>query len=478
MNKYSELGVAGEGAYGVVLKCRDKTSGELLAVKRFHEPDEGDEEARRFTEREVKLLRSLKHENIVELKDVFRQKGVLHLVFEYVEKCLLDLLDANPAGLGSEAARPLTRQLSRALEHCHSRNVIHRDIKPDNLLINTSDNSLKLCDFGSACKMSGKGPLTDYVATRWYRAPELLVRSNDYGKSADMWSLGCVMVELTVGKALFPGESDIDQLHLIHKTLGPLTPEQQRRSMELTHAAQIRFLPGAPSDTLRQKFTSCMPDAQVGLLEQVVVMDPPRRLTARAALATPWLSVKAESVRPSSREFSRGNYSGAWPPAAQQKPRVRHDAVSPARGRGQPSLSLAASPRLVGITPRVVAEQIEEIQELQESIEESLAYHHVPRDRSPLPDLCDESIPEEIQSPKALLEVPEGILEAESLGSGSTSRATSRPPSRPISRQAADRSRSSPPPMQLTSKPPAVLVKRTRPASSRRDQGGLVSLGP
>eukprot|EP00930_Biecheleria_cincta_P001066 TRINITY_DN102231_c0_g1_i1.p1 TRINITY_DN102231_c0_g1~~TRINITY_DN102231_c0_g1_i1.p1 ORF type:complete len:464 (-),score=88.45 TRINITY_DN102231_c0_g1_i1:35-1426(-) len=462
MNKYLELGVAGEGAYGVVLKCKDKATGELLAVKRFHEPDEGDEEALRFTQREVKLLRSLKHENIIELKEVFRQKGILHLVFEYMEKCLLDVLDANPAGLGSEAARPLTRQLTRALEHCHSHNVIHRDIKPDNLLINPSDNSLKLCDFGSACKMSGKAPLTDYVATRWYRAPELLVRSNDYGKPADMWSLGCVMTELTVGKALFAGESDIDQLHLIHKTLGPLTPEQQRRSMELTHAAEIRFQPGAPSDTLRQRFTSSMPDAQVGLLEQLVVMDPSQRLTARAALAAPWLHaglVKAESSRPS----SRGRL-----PAAQQKPRVRHGAVSPAPGfrPQQPSLSLAASPPLVGITPRVVAEQIEaqEVQELQESIEESLARHHFPRDRSPQPDICDESIPEEIHSPKALLEVPEGILEAESLGSESTSRP-------------ASRSRSSPPPMQLTSKPTAALVKRTRPASSRRDQGGLVSLG-
>jgi len=472
MNKYLELGVAGEGAYGVVLKCKDKATGELLAVKRFHEPDEGDEEALRFTQREVKLLRSLKHENIIELKEVFRQKGILHLVFEYVEKCLIDVLDANPAGLGSEAARPLTRQLVRALEHCHSHNVIHRDIKPDNLLINPSDNSLKLCDFGSACKMSGKAPLTDYVATRWYRAPELLVRSNDYGKPADMWSLGCVMAELSIGKALFAGESDIDQLHLIHKSLGPLTPEQQRRSMELTHAAEIRFLAGAPSDTLRQRFTSSMPDAQVGILEQLVVMEPSRRLTARAALATPWLhdgSVKAESSRPSSR--------GRMP--AQQKPRVRHGAVSPGPGRSQqPSLSLAASPPLVGITPRVVAEQIEaqEVQELEESIEQSLAQHHFPRDRSPQPDLCDESIPEEIHSPKASLEVPEGILEAESLGSESTSRPTSRPPSRPLSHHAVDRSRSSPPPMQLTSKPTAVLVKRTRPASSRRDQGGLVSL--
>lgn len=150
------------------------------------------------------------------------------MVFEYIEKNLLEILEENPNGLDQNDVRYYLYQVFKAIEYCHRNNVIHRDIKPENLLINAKKHELKICDFGFARVLSQKpsaAGLTDYVATRWYRAPELLL-SNNYGKEVDIWAAGCIMGEITDGEALFPGESEIDQLFCIQKILGKLTPNQ------------------------------------------------------------------------------------------------------------------------------------------------------------------------------------------------------------------------------------------------------------
>ena len=148
-----------------------------------------DEVIRKTTLREVKILRSLRHQNVVCLKEAFRRKSKLYLVFEYVEKNLLELLEEHPEGLAPALVQTYINQLVQAIHYCHSHNIVHRDIKPENLLINTStafltsstsslSNSpeLKLCDFGFARTLPTKAnTMTDYVATRWYRAPELLL---------------------------------------------------------------------------------------------------------------------------------------------------------------------------------------------------------------------------------------------------------------------------------------------------------------
>ena len=134
MNKYEVLGVVGEGAYGVVLKCRMRETGEIVAVKKFKE-SEDEESMRKTTIREVKILRLLKHENIVHLREAFRRQGKLYLVFEYVDKNLLEILEEKPNGLHPELVRSYIYQLCKAIDYCHRQNVIHRDIKPENLLI-------------------------------------------------------------------------------------------------------------------------------------------------------------------------------------------------------------------------------------------------------------------------------------------------------------------------------------------------------
>lgn len=135
------------------------------------------------------------------------------------------MLEENPNGIEHDMIRNYIFQLLKAIEFCHRNNVIHRDIKPENLLINNKSNALCICDFGFARVLKnqpGMG-LTDYVATRWYRAPELLL-SNHYGKEVDIWAIGCIMGEICDGDALFPGESEIDQLFCIQKIMGKLTP--------------------------------------------------------------------------------------------------------------------------------------------------------------------------------------------------------------------------------------------------------------
>merc|ERR1719284_1483189 len=295
MNKYDVQGVVGEGAYGVVLRCKNKDSGETVAIKKFKESEE-DEVVRKTTLREVKILRMLKHENIVALKEAFRRKGKLYLVFEFVEKSLLELLEAHPNGVDLETVRFLTWQLARAIDYCHRHDVVHRDIKPENLLINPNDNSLRLCDFGFARSMTCESPLTDYVATRWYRSPELLLGSTDYGKDVDVWALGCIMGELTDGQPLFAGESEIDQLCVIQKVLGPLTAEQYEMSLRNTRFDGITFPDVSRAETLGKRYARRMSKLQLQLLKAVLVMEPRRRATAAAVLRMP------RSLRPPSSQ--------------------------------------------------------------------------------------------------------------------------------------------------------------------------------
>ncbi|KAL4656503.1 cyclin-dependent kinase-like 5 isoform X1 [Arapaima gigas] len=203
MNKFEVLGIVGEGAYGVVLKCRHKETNEIVAIKKFKDSEEN-EEVKETTLRELKMLRTLKQENIVELKEAFRRRGKLYLVFEYVEKNMLELLEEQPNGVPPEKVRSYIYQLIKAIHWCHKNDIVHRDIKPENLLI-SSDDVLKLCDFGFARNLSegDNANYSEYVATRWYRSPELLLGA-PYGKAVDMCSH--LEVELTDGIILLFGQ--------------------------------------------------------------------------------------------------------------------------------------------------------------------------------------------------------------------------------------------------------------------------------
>ncbi|KAJ1327164.1 hypothetical protein BSLG_010506 [Batrachochytrium salamandrivorans] len=217
MESYEKIGPIGEGTYGMVMKCRHKESGQVVAIKKFKE-SEDDLQIRKTALREVRMLKQLKNENIVNLIEVFRRKGKLYLVFEHVDHTILEDLDRNPNGLSDDrehgSARKCMWQLLKAIDFLHSHN---------NILVSINS-VVKLCDFGFARTLAGPGAkYTDYVATRWYRAPELLVGDTEYGKAVDIWAVGCIFAEILTGQPLYPGDTDIDQLYRIMKCLGQLT---------------------------------------------------------------------------------------------------------------------------------------------------------------------------------------------------------------------------------------------------------------
>ncbi|XP_033742063.1 cyclin-dependent kinase-like 5 isoform X2 [Pecten maximus] len=286
MNKYEILGVVGEGAYGVVLKCRHKESGETVAVKKFKDSEEN-EDVKRTTLRELKMLRTLKQENIVELREAFRRKGKLYLVFEYVERNMLELLEEMPNGVPLEKVRSYTYQLCKAIQWCHSQDIIHRDIKPENLLISKQD-TLKLCDFGFARSITGGlvGVYTDYVATRWYRSPELLLGSA-YGKSVDIWSIGCIMGELCDGQPLFPGESEIDQLYVIQKVMGQLPSEQMNMFFHNPRFSGLKFPSVTKPQTLQKRYQGVLSSVYLDFMENTLQLDPTDRFLIEECINHP-----------------------------------------------------------------------------------------------------------------------------------------------------------------------------------------------
>nr|XP_057944711.1 cyclin-dependent kinase-like 5 isoform X2 [Doryrhamphus excisus] len=286
MNKFEVLGIVGEGAYGVVLKCRHKETNELVAIKKFKDSEEN-EEVKETTLRELKMLRTLKQENIVELKEAFRRRGKLYLVFEYVERNMLELLEELPNGAPPDKVRSYIYQLIKAINWCHKNEIVHRDIKPENLLI-SSDDVLKLCDFGFARNLSEgtDANYTEYVATRWYRSPELLLGA-PYGKAVDMWSVGCILGELSDGQPLFPGESEIDQLFTIQKVLGPLPAEQMKLFYNNPRFHGIRFPSVTHPQTLERRYQGILSGLMLDLMKNLLLLNPTERYLTEQSLNHP-----------------------------------------------------------------------------------------------------------------------------------------------------------------------------------------------
>ncbi|XP_029402483.1 cyclin-dependent kinase-like 3 isoform X3 [Mus pahari] len=222
MEMYETLGKVGEGSYGTVMKCKHKDTGRIVAIKIFYEKPE--KSVNKIATREIKFLKQFRHENLVNLIEVFRQKKKIHLVFEFIDHTVLDELQHYCHGLESKRLRKYLFQILRAIEYLHNNNIIHRDIKPENILVSQSGIT-KLCDFGFARTLAAPGDVyTDYVATRWYRAPELVLKDTSYGKPVDIWALGCMIIEMATGNPYLPSSSDLDLLHKIVLKVGNLTP--------------------------------------------------------------------------------------------------------------------------------------------------------------------------------------------------------------------------------------------------------------
>lgn len=325
LGPYECLSVLGEGTYGVVVKARHKTTGATVAIKQFKKLDKN-HNVQKVTTREVRLLKQLRHPNIIRLIEVIRdpEEGTLHLVFEYVERTALERLEMTERGLDPDLVRRYTYQLLRCLEYCHASNVIHRDVKPENILI-SSQEVVKICDFGFARLMlppssmqSGAG-YTDYVATRWYRAPELLVGQTDYTPAVDVWAVGCVFAELSTKEPLFPGSSDFDQLVQIMSCCGALPPQQMKCFQQNRYYARLKLQPPRSASHCRgleKRFPKQSPD-WIAFLSGCLQTDPSKRLTCSELLCSNYFTHDGFHIQMDEELKQRGLYLPPLAPARQ-----------------------------------------------------------------------------------------------------------------------------------------------------------------
>ncbi|XP_029976650.1 mitogen-activated protein kinase 15 isoform X2 [Salarias fasciatus] len=288
--KYEIKKRLGKGAYGIVWKAVDRQTGEIVAVKKIFDAFRNRTDAQR-TFREIMFLQEFgDHPNIVKLLNVIRAQNDkdIYLIFEYMDTDLHAVIKKGTL-LKDVHKRYVIYQLLKAIKYLHSGNVIHRDQKPSNVLLD-ADCVVKLCDFGLARSLnqiqedSGNPALTEYVATRWYRAPEILLGSARYTKGVDMWSLGCILGEMLLGKALFPGTSTINQIEKIMSAIPHPSPEDILAIKSEYGSSVIQRMLLKPQVPLEDLIQPSVPPDALDLLRGLLVFNPDKRLTAEQAL--------------------------------------------------------------------------------------------------------------------------------------------------------------------------------------------------
>ena len=291
---YEKLEKLGEGTFGVVHKARHIETGEVVALKKMRL--EGEDDGVPATAlREISILREMKHRNIIELQHVFHTDRSLYLAFEYCDSDLKQYMRSIGNKLSAKEVQSYAWQLLNGLAWCHSHRIFHRDLKPQNLLVQPSRGLLKLGDFGLTRAFSL--PLRTYtheVVTLWYRAPEILLGAKDYACPIDMWSCGCVLGEMATGKPMFPGDSEIDELFKIFQVLGTPTEEMWENVSHLPDW-QKQF-PRWKRTNLRLTYAA-LGGAGVGLLEQLLMYDPRERIVGKDAINHPYFdSLDREAI--------------------------------------------------------------------------------------------------------------------------------------------------------------------------------------
>ncbi|KAH7319739.1 kinase-like domain-containing protein [Stachybotrys elegans] len=306
MENYQKLEKVGEGTYGVVYKARDLANGgRIVALKKIRLEAE-DEGVPSTAIREISLLKEMRDENIVRLFNIVHVDGhKLYLVFEFLDLDLKKYMEALPVsdggrgkalpegssakiahlGLGDQVIRKFMMQLCEGIRYCHSRRVLHRDLKPQNLLIDKEGN-LKLADFGLARAFGV--PLRTYtheVVTLWYRAPEILLGGRQYSTGVDMWSIGCIFAEMCTRKPLFPGDAEIDEIFKIFRLLGTPTEDVWPG---ITSYPDFKASFPKWERNYNKPLCSNLDEHGLELLEQMLVYDPAMRISAKQACNHPY----------------------------------------------------------------------------------------------------------------------------------------------------------------------------------------------
>jgi CTD kinase subunit alpha len=305
---YAIVSQVGEGTFGKVYKARNTVSGLHVALKCIRMETERDGFPVTAM-REIKLLQSLRHDNIVRLYEMMVSNGSVYMVFEYMDHDLTGVLSQSQFTFSDAHLKSLCEQMLAGLAYLHHKGIIHRDIKGSNILVNNRG-ELKLADFGLA-RFYHKRRRSDYtnrVITLWYRPPELLFGTTVYGPEVDMWSAGCIMLELFTKKPIFQGNDEIHQLEFIFKILG--TPSQERWPgvSKLPWYELVK-----PKDVIpnrfRDKFRSWLSPAGLDLAEELLAFDPLHRVTAVQALEAPYFKAEAP---PPAMPTGLSSLEGEW----------------------------------------------------------------------------------------------------------------------------------------------------------------------
>ncbi|KAE8880167.1 Cyclin-dependent kinase 2 [Phytophthora fragariae] len=287
MDRYQRIekgGSIGEGTYGVVYKSLDLKTQQVVALKRIRLETE-DDGIPSTALREISVLRELEHPNIVRLLDCLQEEGKLFLVFEFMDKDLKRFMEHKLGKLEPGQIKSLLYQLLKGLAFSHSRGIMHRDLKPQNLLVNVTG-ELKIADFGLARAFSL--PIKKYtheVVTLWYRAPEILLGQEVYCPPVDIWSVGVIFAEMVSKKPIFTGDSEIDQLYRIFMTLG--TPNEASWPGVTKLRDYAPTFPKWKRKDLRELFPQ-LEESGLNLLESMLRYDPGERISAKEALRHPY----------------------------------------------------------------------------------------------------------------------------------------------------------------------------------------------
>ncbi|EPS73064.1 hypothetical protein M569_01692, partial [Genlisea aurea] len=282
MERYKVIKEVGNGTFGSVWRAISQQSGEVVAIKKMKKKYYSWDEC--INLREVKSLRKMNHPNVVKLKEVIKEHESLYFVFEYMECNLYQLMKGKESLFSEAEVRNWCFQVFQGLAYIHQRGYFHRDLKPENLLV--SKDVIKIADFGLAREINSKPPFTEYVSTRWYRAPEVLLQSTIYGASVDIWAVGAIMAELFTLRPLFPGSSEADEIYKICCVLGSPTNLEWKEGIELANAINYKF-PQVAGVNLSFLMPGVSQEA-LDLIKSLCSWNPCNRPTAVEALQHPF----------------------------------------------------------------------------------------------------------------------------------------------------------------------------------------------
>ncbi|XP_068787971.1 serine/threonine-protein kinase MAK isoform X3 [Struthio camelus] len=386
MNRYTTMKQLGDGTYGSVLMGKSNESGELVAIKRMKRKFYSWDECMNL--REVKSLKKLNHANVIKLKEVIRENDHLYFVFEYMKENLYQLMKDRNKLFPESVIRNIMYQILQGLAFIHKHGFFHRDMKPENLLC-MGPELVKIADFGLARELRSQPPYTDYVSTRWYRAPEVLLRSSIYSSPIDIWAVGSIMAELYTLRPLFPGTSEVDEIFKICQVLGTPKKSDWPEGYHLASAMNFRFPQCVPIN-LKTLIPNASSEA-IQLMSDMLSWNPKKRPTASQALKYPYFQV-GQVLGPPSQYLEKQTPLKPVQPTEPKPTLSKLEAVAKLEPLSSPDASDKTQPQSL---PKVDHVPLQQIQLPQNTANQQISKQQQPQAQPFLPTLSKNLSPKQ-----------------------------------------------------------------------------------